>query len=149
MDVNTDDLSAFLTRAWNNAQETANTLLPQLEAEQQQALTMLASGSVASLSKNTASQSYGGYNPGNLTHRQITNIFTTLIRQYQTLKDKLTCAIEASDDFTEGVPADYDYDPDIYALLTKYFQVSTQAARLPDITDLRFAPNGARLVVAA
>ena len=134
MDVNTDDLSAFLNLAWQNAKEGANTLSEQLLAEQQKAVSLLASGSVSSVGKNSASQSYGGYNPGNLTHRQITNIFTTLIRYYQTVKEKIIYEAEVA---AIALDETFDFDQPIYDLLTRYFQVSTQAARLPDISDLR------------
>jgi len=135
VDVNTDDLSAFLNLAWQNASEAANSLSEQLLAEQQKALALIASGSVSSVGKNSANQSYGQYGPGNLTQRQITNIFTTLIRYYQVIKDKIACLA------AHVVPpvdmSGYDYDPTIFSLLTQFFQVSTQAARLPDIADLR------------
>jgi hypothetical protein len=137
VDVNTDDLSAFLNLAWQKAGDAANTLPEQLLKEQQAALTLIATGSVATVAKNSTSQSYGFYGPGNLTHRQITAIFTTLIRYYQTVKDKIIWAAAQS---AVALDATFDFDQPIYDLLTKYFQVSTSAAVLPDITDLRFSP---------
>lgn len=135
MDVNTDDLSAFLNLAWQNAQDGANSLPAQLLAEQQNALALLAKGSVQSVGKNSTSQSYGYYGPGNLTHRQITNAFTTLIRYYQTVKDKIIGAFATA---RIDVPADFDFDQPIYDQLTKFFQVSEQAPRLPNIAELRY-----------
>ncbi len=134
MDVDVELLEAFLNRAWNNAKEGANTLPEQLLIEQQNALNFIASGSLSSVSKNSAAQGYSGYNPGSLTQRQITRIFTTLIRYYQVVKDKIICeAAEAVVDLTG-----FDFDQSVYDLLIKYFQVSTSADVLPDITELRF-----------
>ena len=138
MDVNTDDLEAFLNLAWQNAKDAANTLPEQLLAEQQAALSLLAKGSIASVGKNAANQSYGYYGPGNLTHRQITNAFTTLRRYYQTVKDKIVCAFAKAD---IAVPDGFDFDQPVFDQLIKFFQVSAQAARLPDITDLRIPIN--------
>lgn len=137
MDVNTDDLSAFLNLAWQRAGDAANTLQEQLLKEQQAALNFVATGSLATVAKNSTSQSYAFYGPGTFTHRQITAIFTTLIRYYQTVKDKITAAAAQS---AVVLDATFDFDAPIYALLTKYFQVSTSAAVLPDISDLRFPP---------
>lgn len=135
MDVNTDDLEAFLNLAWQNAQDGANTLPAQLLAEQQAALALLAKGSVQSVGKNSTSQSYGYYGPGNLTHRQITNAFTTLRRFYQVVKDKIVAAFA-----TAGItiPDGFDYDQPVYDQLVKYFQVTAEADRLPDISQLRY-----------
>ena len=133
MDVSTDDLSAFLNRAWQRAKDGANTLPDELLAQQQSVLELLAAGSIASLGKNSTSQSYAYYSPGTLTHRQIANIFTTLIRYYEVVKAKIVeAAAEASVSLT-----DFDFDQPVYDLLNRYFQVSAQAARLPDIRDLR------------
>ncbi len=135
MDVNTDDLEAFLNLAWQNAKDAANTLPEQLLAEQQAALSLLARGSIASVGKNSANQSYGYYGPGNLTHRQITNAFTTLRRYYLIMKEKIVCAFSKAG---ITIPAGWDFDQPVYDQLIKFFQVSAQATVLPDITELRY-----------
>lgn len=134
MDVNTDDLSAFLNLAWQKAGDSANTLPGQLLAEQQAALAFVTAGSLSTVSKNSTSQSYAFYGPGTFTHRQITAIFTTLIRQYQAMKDKIICAAANADVTLE---TDYDFDRPIYDLLVKYFQVSTASPQIPDIREMR------------
>ena len=115
MDVSTDDLSAFLTRAWNNAKDGANTLPEQLEIEQQAALTLIATGSIASVGKNSAHQAYGNYNPGNLTQRQITSIYTQLKRAYYRLKDIITDKFNAA----QIAIGNFDFDVPIYQALTR------------------------------
>ena len=115
MDVSTDDLSAFLTRAWNNAKDAANTLPEQLEIEQQAALTLIATGSIASVGKNSAHQAYGNYNPGNLTQRQITSIYTQLKRAYYRLKDIITDKFNAA----QIAIGNFDFDVPIYEALIR------------------------------
>ncbi len=134
MDVNTDDLSAFLNRAWENAKNEANTLPGQLLIEQQAAINYIATGSLSTVGKNSTSQSYGGYNPGNLTHRQITEIFTILIRKEKECRNHIIACAER-DDVT--IPADFDLDPAVKDLIERALGVGSEATRIPDIRDLR------------
>jgi hypothetical protein len=134
VDYTTQELAAFLNRAWNNAASGANTLPDQLIAEQQAALNFIATvGSLSHVSKNSTSQAYGGYNPGNLTVRQIVSIWTRLIEIHDDIKVKIV------DAFTEAViviPADYDFDIDVFAQM-KNFLRQQEMPRMPDIRDNR------------
>jgi hypothetical protein len=138
-DVNTDDLAAFLDSAWNAAGAAANTLPQQLQIQQQAALQLISTGSVASVGKNSAHQSMGGYSPGNLTQRQITAIYTTLIRFYQVVLDKINAAgVRDGVEFPNG----YDFDPPVYAILTQFLQSSAMEESRGDITNLNLPRIG-------
>lgn len=135
MDSNTDDLAAFLDRAWNNASDQANSLLAQLSIEQQAALDYIAPvGSIMSVSKNSTSQSSGGYNPGNLTLRQVVAIWTKLIQLYSDVQARIV----ASAKFESVVlPAGFDFDGPIYQIMKSMITISGRVATSPDLRDLR------------
>lgn len=134
-DYTDDELLAFLNRAWQNAGDGANSLETQLVTEQQSALAFIAPvGSLSHVSKNSTAQGYGGYNPGNLTLRQIVNIWTALTRIYDQVKAQIISAFSTS---AISVPGDYDFDPDVFAQMKNFIAASNQASRLPDISYLR------------
>lgn len=134
-DFTNDELLAFLNRAWNNAGQGANSLPDQLITEQQAALAYLAPvGSLSHLSKNSTAQGYGGYNPGNLTLRQIVNIWTRLTEIYADVKSQITNAFSQA---SIVIPGDYDFDNDTYVLMQKFIRASDSAIRQPDIRDMR------------
>lgn len=138
MDVSTDDLSAFLARAWVLAPNNANTLRDQIVNEQQTALGMLAPvGSVAHVAKNSTSQSSGSYNPGNLTLRQVVNIWTQLLYLYDNCKDKI---VDAFEDSAIQTPDDFDFDGSVFELMNKSLTVAGRTPTTPDLRDFRI-PN--------
>ena len=135
MDIHTDDLAAFLDRAWNNAAAASNTLLDQLSSEQQAALNYIAPvGSIMSVSKNSTSQSSGGYNPGNLTLRQVVGIWTKLIELYETVQARI---IDAASDDAVAIPAGFDFDPSVYPIMKSVITSAGRVAIFPDLRDIR------------
>jgi hypothetical protein len=134
---------AFLNDAWQRAADQANTFRETLLSDQSASLAFVKQGSIASVGKNSANQSYKNYGPGSLTHVQIVEVIGNLLGLYDQLKSKITCEFEASADFDYAVPDGFDFDPPIYDLLTKVFnaQSSGAASMLPDITRLRLPPN--------
>ena len=148
-DVSPQVMLAALNDVWMRASAAANSMRDQLAADHAAAYQLVKQGSIASVGKNSASQSYKGYGPGSLTQVQIVEIIGNLIGLYDQLKSKITRLFTRNAEFSNGVPADYDFDPDIYAQLTKLFtaQSSGAAQLLPDITGLRLpawnlTPNG-------
>ena len=136
-DYTSDELLAFLNRAWNNAGADANSLPDQLVAEQQAAIAFIAPvGSVSHLSKNSTSLGYGGYNPGNLTIRQIVNIWTDLIRRYARVKDAIisaaACAVPPVD------LTGFDFDDSVFCQMKNQLAIECQADTVPDISTIRF-----------
>ena len=135
MDSNTDDLAAFLDRAWNNASDQANSLLEQLSIEQQSALNYIAPvGSIMSVSKNSTSQSSGGYNPGNLTLRQVVAIWTKLIQLYNDVRARIVSAAAYE---SVALSAGFDFDGPVYQVMKSTLTVSGRVATSPDLRDLR------------
>lgn len=132
-------LLGFLNDAWTRASEEANTLRAQLVADQVAALALVKQGSIASVGKNSASQSYTGYGPGKLTQVQIVELIGNLISLYDQIKSKLTAEFQASADFDYTVPADFDFDAPVYDLLNRVLtgQAAGSAPSLPDIRDIR------------
>ena len=137
MDITTQDISAFLARAWQRAGDAANTLPDQLESERQAALDMIAPlGSISSVSKNSTSQASGGYNPGNLTLRQIVSIWTDLIARYNRIQAKIVelaaCASPAVD------LTGFDFDGPVYTQMVNQLSIEADASGVPDISMIRF-----------
>lgn len=134
---------AALNDAWTRATAAANSMREQMAQDSAAAYSLVKQGSLASVGKNSANQSYKGYGPASITQVQIVEIISNLIGLYDQLKAKLTCEFTASADFDYAVPADYDFDVPIYDLLTKLFtaQSSGVATILPDISRLRLPPG--------
>ena len=138
-DVSPQLLLAFLNEAWQRASDAANSLRATLVADQVAALQLVKQGSIASVGKNSTSQSYKGYGPGSLTHVQIVEAIGNLLAFYDQVQSKVKAEFVASADFDYTEPAGFDYDPTCYDVLTRTFtqQSAGSAATLPDIRDLR------------
>lgn len=134
---------AKLLIAWERAAAGANTLRGQFIAEMSAADSLVASGSISSVGKNSTNQSYKGYGPGSDTQEEIRGIWASLIALYDLLQAKITCEFKASADFDYAVPADFDFDAPILEILTKDFssQVAGGTSTLPDISSLRLPPG--------
>lgn len=126
-------LCGLLAAAWQKAAEGANTLRGQLLLEQATISGLLAAGSVASVSKNSASQGYSQYGPGQITQVQLVEAYGNLIGSYDNTREKVVDAFCAAD---IDIPEDFDFDAPIYNLLTKALNAG-DALVLPDITNLR------------
>lgn len=142
-DVSPQMLLAFLNDAWQRATDGANTLREQLVTDQVAALALVKQGSIASVGKNSASQSYKGYGPGSLTQVQIVEAIGNLLAFYDQVKSKIKAEFIASADFDFTEPANFDYDAPCYDILTRNFtqQSAGSSPSLPDIRDLRVPIN--------
>lgn len=138
--VHSDEYAAWLTLAWNNASQTANSLADQLVTEQQNALALIAGagGSVMSVGKNSTHQAYSGFNPGSFTQRDITRIFSTLIRYYTEAKT-IICRAAEEQGFT--LDGNFDYDEPVYDYILKFFTLVANTPTIPDIRDIRLPLN--------
>ncbi len=130
---------AKLVVAWDAAPAGANTLRQEFIRQIKLADSLVASGSIASVGKNSANQSYKGYGPGGDTQEEIRGIWTTLLALYDQVQAKIKAEFIASADFDYTEPADFDYDTNVYSILTQTFtqQSAGSTYSLPDITDLR------------
>lgn len=130
---------AALNDAWQRASDVANSLRDQLVADSAASFAMVRGGSIASVGKNSANQTYKSYGPASLTQIQVIEIVSNLLGLYDQLKSQITCQFTYSADFDFAVPAGFDFDPVIYPLLSKLFLAQSSGAgqMLPDVTRLR------------
>jgi hypothetical protein len=144
-DVTPQVMLAALNDVWTRSAAAANTMRDQMANDHAEAFQLVKKGSIASVGKNSANQTFKSYGPASLTQVQIVEIIGNLIGLYDQIKSQLTDLFTASADFDYTVPAGFDFDPDIYAQMTKLFnaQSSGAAAVLPDISQLRvpFVPS--------
>lgn len=134
-DVSNEMLMALLNRAWNSAKDSVGTLRPQFLSEQASALELVSVGSISSVGKNSANQSYSTYGPGRITAAQLVESWSRLIADYDVTKTTLIAAFATG---SVTIPDDYDFDSPIYDLMTKVFQSSSDTPRLPNIRELRY-----------
>jgi hypothetical protein len=138
-------LLTALDDAWSRAPSAANSLREQLLADKLEAYARIKQGTIASVGKNSANQSYRGYGPGSLTLVQIVEALGSLISFYDQLKQKITDEFLASADWNNAVPGGFDFDTPIYNLLTEKLQIVDQAQLRPDITTINL-PGLGRIV---
>jgi hypothetical protein len=138
-DVSPQLLLGFLNDAWQRAGDAANSLREIIVSSQVAALSLVKLGSIASVGKNSANQSYSGYGPGKLTHVQIVEAWGNILSLYDQIKSKVTAEFVASADFDFTEPSGFDYDPVCYDLLTRTFtqQSAGSTVSLPDLRELR------------
>jgi hypothetical protein len=141
-----ETLQSFLDDAWDALPDTANVLRDQLRSFEKNVTPLFSQGSISSVSKNSASQTYRGPGLGSYTPIQIANAWRTLINLYDATLQKANWA------FTQNIPwflqtypafsqaAGTDNDPTVYAMM-KWILVPTTEYRI-DITDLRLEPTG-------
>lgn len=145
-DVSAEHLLAALLDVWNSAKAGANSFTPQLLAEISSARALIKFGGIASVSKNSTSQTYKFREAGTPTQGQTVEVYVQLLALYNQWKSKITTEFECSADFDNTVPAGFDFDAPIVGdvdpqtgFLTKTLlaAVSGRAPQLPDIRDLR------------
>ena len=138
-DVSPQVLLAFLNDAWGRAADTANSLRVTIVSDQVNALVLVKQGSIASVGKNSTSQSYKGYGPGSLTQVQIVEAIGNLLGFYDQIAAKIKAEFLHSADFEYTEPAGFDYDNPVFSTLTEILtQLSAgSVTALPDIRDLR------------
>ena len=81
----------MLDDAWDAAPEGALTLREQLRTNERAAGLVVSGGSLSSVSKNNASQSYA-FGSGNITATEIANVWRELIDLYDLVFDSRTTA---------------------------------------------------------
>lgn len=137
MDITTETLQTFLDDAWDAAPDAANTLRDQLRTFEKAATNLFRQGSLSSVSKNSASQSYRGPGLGSYTPVQISNAWRTLINIFDSVKDALDFAggtgIQVDDQTIQG-----DSDPQVYAGMKSQLRIVDSCQT--DMTQLRL-PN--------
>lgn len=82
MDIDTRTLACWAENAWDDCPAQANSFRAQLRIMERNAASLFASGTIASVSKNAASQSYAGAGFGRFSVAQIQQGFRMLIEMY-------------------------------------------------------------------
>lgn len=133
MDVPVETLQLFLENSWDDAPADANSLRVQLRNNERSVGSLFStSGSLGSVSKNSASQAYRGAALGSLTLVQIQNAWRMLINGYDAQKRETDYlywlsqnqpASPAGQQFIAKYP-NYAQDPDqaVYDFLTNILQ---------------------------
>jgi len=130
VDITTETLQAFLDDAWDAAPAQANTLRDQLRTFEKSVTKLFSQGSLASVQKNAASQSYRGPGLGSYTPVQIANAWRGLINLFDSTKAEVDAEIAAAD---TQAPAN-DQDPVIYGRMK--LQLLPVTEYQADITSL-------------
>ena len=82
MDIDARTLACWLENAWDDAPDVANSLRQQLRIGERNAASLFSAGSIGSVSKNSASQSYAGAGFGRFSVVQIQQGYRMLIELY-------------------------------------------------------------------
>ena len=85
MDIDARTLACWAENAWDDCKPTANSLREQLRIMERNAASLFASGTLASVSKNSASQSYAGAGFGRFSVAQIQQGYRMLIEMHDQL----------------------------------------------------------------
>ena len=149
MDIDARTLACWLENAWDDAPDAANTLRQQLRIQERTAQNLFSAGSIGSVSKNSASQSYAGAGFGRFSVAQIQQGFRMLIELFDQELIQ-TASIysyslkyptnQVSVWFTTAFP-NYSTDPDpaVYAFMNRRI-VPVEDYQI-DLTDLRLQPT--------
>jgi hypothetical protein len=137
--------------AWNAAPQAASTLPAALEAAEQAALNnFINAGSLSSVSKNSASQSYFRAGLGTYTPAQIQSFWTMLVQLYYRIKKKTDWLFTnnvswfITDYVTNALAGQaYGTDPDfaIYALGVNWLGEIDWDNYQIDLSELRIFPT--------
>ena len=93
MDISTESLQGWLDDAWDAANNDANSLRVQMRSYESSARGKSSGGTLASVAKNTSSQSYRGPGVGSYTLVQIADAWRMLINTYDEISCWITWAI--------------------------------------------------------
>lgn len=149
MDIDARTLACWNDNAWDDAPLGANTLRQQLRIQERAAQNLFSAGSLGSVSKNSASQSYAGAGFGRFSVAQIQQGFRILIELYDQCLDQANCIVAALATnptnpclqwFVQYV-AGFAADPDaaVYALMK--FRLCPVDNYEIDLSDLRLQPT--------
>ncbi len=144
MDIDARTLACWNENAWDDAPLTASSLRAQLRTMERAAQNLFSAGSLSSVSKNAASQSYAGSGFGRFSVAQIQQGFRMLIEMYDWLLREATTVYNSTgtchDEFVARYP-DFGADPDqaVYDAMT--FRLQPVDNYEIDLSYLRLQPT--------
>lgn len=150
MDIDARTLACWSDNAWDDAPEAAQSFRSQLRLMERGASSLFQSGSIGSVSKNSASQSYAGSGFGRFSVAQIQQGFRMLIELYDRFKWETQCLYNLSQlyptnqcgiNFLLKYP-NYVADPDqaIYDSMNCLLGNPVESYEV-DLSDLRLQPT--------
>jgi hypothetical protein len=143
MDISVETLQGFLDDAWDAAPAAANTLRQQFRSFESAASSQFNTvGTLSSVAKNSASQSYRGPGLGSLTLVQIQTAWRMLIRLYDSIKCQTDWFYnQAAAWFIQKYPT-YGNDPDqaVYDFSMRWLN-SDFTQYESDLSWLRLSPT--------
>lgn len=108
MDIDSRTLACWAENAWDDCPANANSLREQLRKMERGAAALFASGSLGSVSKNSASQSYAGAGFGRFSVAQIQQGFRMLIELYDAALNQSKCIYQLAQQYpTNQVGIDF------------------------------------------
>jgi hypothetical protein len=96
--VTSHDLQRMWDDAWDSAPEGGATFREELRKYERRIGELISTGSVSSISKNSASQTYATYSVGTLTQVEITRAWRQLINLFDDIAASLVACGKDSDD---------------------------------------------------
>lgn len=142
LDIAIETLQAFFDDAWDAATDAANSFRAQLRTYESAITKQFSTvGTLGSVSKNSASQSYRGPGLGQYTVAQIQTAWRMLINLYDQFKVKTDWLNLNEVWFQEKYPT-YAADPDeaIYDLVSCWLRNDFTSYEI-DVTNLRLRPT--------
>jgi hypothetical protein len=141
MDITVEKLQYFLEYAWAKAPAQANTLRDQMFSFEVSVRETARGGSVGSFSKNGASETYRGPGLGTYTADQLGDGWRMLINLFDSIQAAMDNASKNPPTnppaWWPTVPADGDWDAQVYPAMVKRLQGGTVTEYQVDLTDLR------------
>ena len=151
MDIDARTLACWFENAWDDAPEQASSLRDQLRKMERGAATLFSAGSIGSITKNGASNSYAGAGFGRFSVAQIQQGFRMLIELYDTEKWETQCIYNLANtpgnvnqcaiEFLAQYP-NYNQDPDqaIFDRVSRRLGFPVESYQV-DLSDLRLRPT--------
>lgn len=148
MDIDSRTLACWAENAWDDCPAAPLSLRSQLRLMERSAASLFAAGSIGSVSKNSASQSYAGAGFGRFSVAQIQQGYRMLIELYDWLLAETgrmnTCAVAW---FVAKYP-NYAQDPDFAIWDALSYRLGNPVENYEiDLSDLRLRPTLAAGVV--
>lgn len=96
MAATTNDLQRLLDDAWDDKEADSRTLREQLRVRERQVGELISAGSINSISKNSASQTYSFAGIGVLTTAEVARAIRDLINLYDEVAIALSTSVDAT-----------------------------------------------------
>jgi hypothetical protein len=149
MDIGIEVLQSFLDDAWDAAPNSGNSLRDQLRAFEKQVNALFnTSGTLGSVAKNSASQSYRGPGLGSYTVPQVAAAWRVLINLFDKEKCRADAINAAGVAWFTAKYGGYEQDADqaVYDFCVSWLRRDFTQTQI-DVSELRLQPTAAGLPI--